>query len=96
MHLIPLHAPEDQSPPFVIGKHAEEPLCVSYEKGEGATEERNKEGTNIITFPRDEGVCRNKVSLPSRLWLLILLSLMGESILWYHYILLYLMLQLPI
>lgn len=33
VHLIPLHAPEEQSPPFVIGKHAEELVCASHEGG---------------------------------------------------------------
>lgn len=44
VHLIPLHAPEEQSPPFVIGKHAEELVCASRGRG------RNKEETNISTF----------------------------------------------
>ncbi len=32
VHLIPLLAPEDQSLPFVIGKHAEELMCASHDK----------------------------------------------------------------
>lgn len=59
VHLIPLQAPEDQSPPFVIGKHAEELVCASHEKREGGTEGRNKEDTNINIFPRDLRVCTN-------------------------------------
>ena len=35
VHLIPLLAPEDRSPPFVIGKHAEELVCASHDKEGG-------------------------------------------------------------
>lgn len=35
VHLIPLLAPKDQSPPFVIGKHAEELVCASHDKEGG-------------------------------------------------------------
>lgn len=44
VHLIPLRAPEDRRPPFVIGKHAEELVCASQEGGGGI------EDTNISIF----------------------------------------------
>lgn len=57
VHLTLLHAPEDQSPPFVIGKHAEELVCASHDNEGtwdggvgGGTEGRNTEDTNISIF----------------------------------------------
>lgn len=55
MHLFPLLAPKDQSPPFVIGKHAEELVCALQPR-QGAGWE-NKEDRKISIFPRDEVVC---------------------------------------
>lgn len=34
VHLIPLHVPEEQSPPFVIGKHAESWCALHMREGE--------------------------------------------------------------
>lgn len=42
VHLSPLHAPEDHSPPFVIGKHVEELVCASRDKDRGGEKQRCK------------------------------------------------------
>lgn len=53
VHLIPPYAPKDQSPLFVIGKHAEKLVCVLHMTkregvwGRGGAEERNKEDTKV-------------------------------------------------
>lgn len=80
VHLIPLHAPKDQSPPFVIGKHVKKLVCASHDKERGAgrgTEMKNKEDTKISIFSRDVRVCTKAQLLTLKMWVLILFSLMG-------------------
>lgn len=66
-HLILLLAPKDQSPPFVIGKHAEKLVCASHDKEGVGTEGRNKEDTNISIFSREVGVCTKPVTFSASL-----------------------------